>query len=102
MTTTETPTLNDPIEVRFTQRGTPLAVRWRGRVWPVAAEPVRWYGRWNWWEADLPAGPGHGNLVEVEYWRVQVRATSTSPLRTFELNKHPGQEGWHLIAVSDV
>ncbi|EMY35002.1 hypothetical protein D477_006698 [Arthrobacter crystallopoietes BAB-32] len=94
-------TLNEPVEVRFTPQGVPLAVRWRGRLWPVAAEPVHWFSRWNWWESELPAGPGRGQLIEIEYWRLQVRATSTSPPRTLEVRRHPGWEGWHLIRVSD-
>jgi hypothetical protein len=78
-----------------------LAVRWRGRLWRVAAEPVRWFSRWNWWESSLPAGPGQGNIVYVEFWRLQVQAASTSPLRTLEVRKHPGWGGWHLVHVSD-
>jgi hypothetical protein len=75
--------------------GVPLAVRRRGRLWPVAAEPVRWFSRWNWWESKLPAGPGQGNIVEIEFWRLKVQATSTSPLRTLEVRNHPGWDGWH-------
>ncbi|WP_139006936.1 hypothetical protein [Arthrobacter crystallopoietes] len=101
-TETHTPVLNDPVQVRFTPQGTPLAVRWDGRLWAVAAEPVHWFSRWNWWESDLPAGRGQGSVVEIEFWRVQVRlGSSASPLRTFELRKHPGWEGWHLTRVSD-
>lgn len=100
-TQTEAPVLNERVEVRFTPDDTPLAVRWRGRAWPVVAEPAHWFSRWNWWESDLPAGHGHGALIEVEYWRVQVQATSTSPLRTFEINKRPGRDGWYLNRVSD-
>ncbi|WP_308190839.1 hypothetical protein [Arthrobacter hankyongi] len=49
----------------------------------------------------MPAGPGHGNIVQIECWRVQVRATSTSPLRTLELRQPPGRDDWHLTRVSD-
>lgn len=94
-------TLSEPVEVRFTPQGVPLAVRWRGRLWPVAAEPLHWNSGWNWRESDLPAGPGQGQLVEIEYWRLQVRATSSSPLRTLEVRRHPGWDGWHLTCVCD-
>ena len=30
---TKTLTRNDPVQVRFTPQGTPLAVRWDGRLW---------------------------------------------------------------------
>src|SRR3954454_12626486 len=95
-------TLAEPIEVRFTPAGVPLAVRWRGRLWPVAAEPLHWFDRVNWWETTLPAGPGQGNIVQTEHWRIQVRATSTSPLRTLDLCRHPGRDRWELAAVSDI
>jgi hypothetical protein len=102
-------TLNDPVEVRFTPQGVPLAVRWRGRLWPVAAEPLHWNSGWNRRESGLPAGPGHGHghghghgqPAGLEFWRLQVRATSSSPLRTLEVRKHPGWEGWYLTRVGD-
>lgn len=93
-------TFNEPVEVRFTPRGVPLAVRWRGRLWPVAAEPLHWTCGWNWPESGLP-GPGHGQLVEIEHWRLQVRAASSSPLRTLDVRKHPGWDGWHLTHAGD-
>lgn len=94
-------TLSDPVEVRFTPQGVPLAVRWRGRLWPVAAEPLHWTSGWNWRESDLPAGSGQGQLVEIEYWRLQVRAASSSPLRTLEVRRHPGWDGWYLTHAGD-
>ena len=41
-TATDKP-LNVPVQVRFTAAGTPLAVRYDGRIWAVAAEPVHWF-----------------------------------------------------------
>jgi len=38
-------TLDVNVEVRFTPAGTPLAVRYDGRIWEVAAEPVHWFTR---------------------------------------------------------
>lgn len=93
--------VNEPVDLRFTPQGAPLAVRWRGRLWPVAADPVHWFSRRNWWESNLPDGLRHGNVVDLEFWRLQVRATSTSPMRTLEVRKQPGWDGWHLVHVSD-
>ncbi|NKX52713.1 hypothetical protein HER39_19485 [Arthrobacter deserti] len=86
------------VQVRFTAGGLPLAVRWRDRIWPVAAEPLHWFERFSWWESGLGAAPGRGNLVDTECWRVQVRATPASPLRTVELRRYPGRENW-ILAV---
>jgi hypothetical protein len=94
-------TQGEPVQVRFTAAGVPPAVRWRGRAWPVAAEPFHWFDRFNWWESGLGAAPGRGNLVDIECWRLQVRVTSTSPLRTFELRRYPGREDWQLAGISD-
>jgi hypothetical protein len=94
-------TLNEPVEPRFTPQGAPLALRWRGRLWPVAAEPLHWNRGRKRWESGPPAGPEHGQPVEIEPWRLQVQATSTSPLRTLEVRKHPGREGWHLTHIAD-
>jgi hypothetical protein len=37
--TPEAPTLNAPVDIRFTKAGTPLAVRYDGRIWAVTEEP---------------------------------------------------------------
>jgi hypothetical protein len=65
-------TLDAPVDVRFTAVGTPLAVRYDGRVWAVAAEPLHWFSRDSWWETRRTAAKGSGDLVSIEYWRVQV------------------------------
>lgn len=84
------PVLDAPVDVRFTAKGIPLAVRYDGRVWPVVADPVQWYGRRSWWAEALRAPLGSGDLVSVEHWRVQVRlGSSASALRTFELHRDP-------------
>ncbi|MGF9664324.1 hypothetical protein AAIH25_20920 [Arthrobacter crystallopoietes] len=94
-------TLNDPVELRFTPQGAPLAVRWDGRLWPVAAEPLYWNNRRNRWEPAVPTGPKRGQPDDIEYWRLQVRAMSSAPLRTLEVRRHPCREGWHLTRVCD-
>lgn len=92
--------LDEPVQVRFVQ-DKPLAVRWRGRIWPVAADPLRWFTRSEWWNSGLPAGKNAGNLVDVEHWRLQVRLNTASPLRTFEIRKAPGRDDWRLVKVTD-
>jgi hypothetical protein len=94
-------TLDAPVDVRFTATGTPLAVRYDGRIWAVAAEPVRWFTRADWWNTAKRAPVGCGDLVSIEHWQVQVRLTSTSALRTFELRRDPLSEQWLLAAIMD-
>ena len=90
------------VDVRFTAAGTPLAVRHEGRVWAVAAEPVHWFTRAAWWETRRSAPVGAGNLVDIEYWRLQVRlGSSMSALRTFTLRRNPLSTRWLLENISD-
>ena len=99
--TPEAPTLKAPVDIRFTNAGTPLGVRYDGRIWAVAAEPLRWFTRDSWWETRRNVPIGVGNVVDIEHWRVQVRRTSDSPLRTFELRRDPLSEQWLLEAITD-
>lgn len=90
------------VDVRFTAAGTPLAVRYEGREWAVAAEPVHWFTRNAWWETLRTAPVGVGNLVDIEYWRLQVRlGPSASALRTFTLCRDPLSTRWVLESTSD-
>jgi hypothetical protein len=89
------------VEVRFTAKGVPLTVRHDGRIWAVAAEPVHWFTRADWWNTAKRAPVGSGDLISVEHWQVQVRLTSTSALRTFELRRDPLSEQWLLAGISD-
>lgn len=94
--------LNSAVDVRCTAAGVPLAVRHEGRVWAVAADPFHWFARNSWWESGQPAPRSSGDdLVSVEYWRVQVRLTSMSSLRTFTLRRDPRAPAWVLESVSD-
>lgn len=100
--TTGPAVLNTVVDVRFTAAGVPLAIRYDGHVWSVAADPFHWFARNNWWESGQGAQRGRGaDLVSVEYWKVQVRLTSTSALRTFTLRRDPGLPHWILESVSD-
>ncbi|MEW1857004.1 hypothetical protein AB0282_11895 [Pseudarthrobacter oxydans] len=99
--TPEAPAINAPVDVRFTKAGVPLAVRYDGKIWAVAAEPLHWFTRDSWWETRRSVPVGVGNVVDIEHWRVQVRLTSTSALRTFELRRDPLSEQWLLAAITD-
>jgi hypothetical protein len=90
------------VDVRFTPAGTPLAVRFDGRIWAVAADPVQWFDRDAWWATRRTAAVGTGDLVSIEYWKVQVRlGTSSSALRTFTLRRNPLSTQWLLESISD-
>ena len=90
------------MDVRFTTAGTPLAVRYDGKIWAVAAEPLHWFTRDSWWETRRSVPVGVGNVVDIEHWRVQVRlGGSDSRLRTFELRRDPLSEQWLLEAITD-
>ena len=94
-------TLDVDVDVRFTPAGTPLAVRFDGRIWAVAADPVHWFTRDAWWNTRRTAAVGSGDLVSIEYWRVQVRLGSNSALRTFTLRRNPLSTQWLLESISD-
>jgi len=101
-----TATLNEaildvPVDVRFTATGAPLAVRFDGRIWAVAAEPVHWFTRDSWWKTQRSVPVGIGNVVDIERWRVQVRLSSNSALRTFTLRLDPLATQWLLESIDD-
>ncbi|MDD1475413.1 MULTISPECIES: hypothetical protein [Micrococcaceae] len=94
--------LDAPVDVRFTAAGIPLAVRYDGRVWAVAAEPLHWFTRDSWWLTQRTVPVGVGNVVDIEHWRVQVRlGTSSEALRTFELRRDPLAEQWLLESITE-
>lgn len=102
MTTTanETP-LSIPVDVRFSPTGRPLAVRHDGRLWVITEEPVHWFERDSWWHSRTSAPVGIGNIVDIEFWRVQVKLSSNSALRTFLLRREPTSTQWLLDSVTD-
>ena len=102
MTVTAGEAAEPVVAVRFTTAGAPLAVRHEGRVWAVAAEPVHWLARRNWWEQGGSAVRGSGDLVSVEYWQVQVRLTASAALRTFTLRREPRSDEWILESILDI
>jgi hypothetical protein len=94
-------TLDIPVDVRFTATGAPLGVRFDGRFWAVAADPVHWFTRDSWWETRRSAPVGIGNVVDIEHWRVQVRLSSSSALRMLELRLDPLADQWVMESITD-
>lgn len=83
--------------------GRPLAVVRGGREWLIGVEPVRWFERVSWWEAErrMPKGLSR---VDVEVWQVQARLGRNrgSALTTMELIRDGLGGGWRLReAVAD-
>ena len=99
----EAPSLNTPVDVRFTPAGTPLAIRHAGKIWAVdpTLDTAHWYTRDSWWETRQTVPVGVGNVIDIEHWQVQVRPTSASPFLTFHLRRHPLSEQWLLVAIAD-
>lgn len=95
------PAASTPVQVRFTAAGRPLAVRYQDQVWAVAADPFHWFTRSDWWKQGHSATRGSGDLVSVEFWRVQVRLTASASLRTFTLRREPSSDTWVLDEISD-
>ena len=81
----------------------PRAVVRGGREWVVGAEPVRWFERVSWWEAErrMPKGLSR---VAVEVWQIQARLgrNAGSALTTMEIIRDGLGGGWRLReAVAD-
>lgn len=102
-TTIEAPTQTNELQVRTDPAGKPLAIRHDGRIWLVdpATDSQHWFGRDAWWDTRRTAAVGSGDLVSIEYWRVQVRAGTQSALRTLTLRREPLSTQWLLESVSD-
>ncbi|MET3810862.1 hypothetical protein [Arthrobacter sp. UYEF3] len=89
--------------VRLDAAGKPLAIRHDGQIWLVDpdTDSQHWYGRDAWWDTRRTAAVGSGDLVSIEYWRLQVRLDSTSALRTVTLRRDPLSTQWLLEDISD-
>ena len=92
------------VVVRTATNGLPTAVISNGREWSVGAEPVRWFERVSWWEAQrrMPKGLSR---VDVEVLQVQVRlgANANSAMATMLLERDGLGGGWRLRgSVADV
>jgi hypothetical protein len=91
------------VMVKTCPDGRPVAVLRGGREWTVGAEPVRWFERVSWWEAErrMPKGLSR---VDVEVWQIQARLgrNRSSALTTMELIRDGLGGGWRLRdAVAD-
>ena len=90
------------VQVRLGPAGNPLAIRHDGRIWLVDpdTDSQHWFARDSWWDTRRNAAVGSGDLVSVEYWRVQVLG-SHSALRTFTLRREPLATQWLLESIDD-
>jgi hypothetical protein len=102
-TTIEAPTQTHDLQVRTDPAGKPLAIRHDGRIWLVdpGTDSQHWYGRDAWWDTRRTAAVGSGDLVSIEFWRVQVRSCTHSALRTATLRREPLSKHWLLENISD-
>ncbi|MCH6469960.1 hypothetical protein [Sinomonas terrae] len=81
--------------VRTAADGAPRSFTRGSLNWRVAAEPVRWYERVRWWEAQRPLPRGLGR-VDVEVWQVQATPGQRGGgLTTFQLVRD-ATDGWSL------
>lgn len=90
------------IEVDCTPAGVPIRMRWQGREYRLAAEPVRWFERRKWWIEELRAERGRGpGLVDYEVWQLQVKLAGVGPLRTFEVSRQADTGRWRIIRMPE-
>ena len=76
-------------------------MRHDGRLWVITEDPVHWFERDSWWQTRTSARVGVGNIVDIEFWRVQVKLASNSALRTFTLRRDPLSSLWLLESIAD-
>lgn len=97
-------TFTQSIAVQRTTAVTPLRLEWDGRIYVVAADPVRWYERRKWWAEEQRAERGRGaGLVDHEIWRVQVHLEKArnGPLFTLAIAHHANTGRWRLVRVHE-
>lgn len=101
--TPEAPARTHDFQVRTDPAGKPFAIRYDGRIWIVDpdTDTQHWYGRDAWWDTRRTAAVGSGDMVSIEYWRVQVRLGSDSALRTFTIRREPLAAQWLLESIDD-
>ncbi|MET3812428.1 hypothetical protein [Arthrobacter sp. UYEF3] len=102
-TTIEAPGQANELQVRTDPAGKPLAIRHDGQIWLVDpdTDTQHWFGRDAWWDTQRTAAVGSGDLVSIEFWRVQVRPGTQSALRTVTLRRNPFSTQWLLESISD-
>ncbi|HJV99936.1 MAG TPA: hypothetical protein VJ617_12680 [Arthrobacter sp.] len=92
------------VVLKTTINGAPATVISDGREWAVSAEPVRWFERVSWWEAQRRMPRGFSR-VDVEVLQVQVRLGNNpnSALTTMTLVRDGLGGSWRLKeSVADV
>lgn len=100
--TIEAPAQTTELQVRTDPAGKPLAIRHDGQIWLVDpdTDSQHWFGRDAWWDTRRTAAVGSGDLVSIEFWRVQVRPDTHSALRTATLRREPLSTRWLLEDIS--
>ncbi|MDR6987118.1 hypothetical protein J2Y66_001600 [Paenarthrobacter nitroguajacolicus] len=97
---------SESVEVICTETGQPCAVQWKGTLYNVTNEPVRWYERRQWWleESRAPIGTGAG-LVDHEIWRLQLQPSQEGPPATdpitLDVVRHVNSGRWRLLRIHD-
>jgi hypothetical protein len=101
-TSSEAPARTDIVQVRLGPAGNPLAIRHDGRIWLVDpdTDSQHWFARDSWWDTRRNAAVGSGDIVSIEYWRLQVLGNN-SALRTFTLRREPLATQWLLESIDD-
>lgn len=93
---------SESVEVVCAPSGVPLRLQWQGSSYRIAAEPVRWYERRNWWAEELRAEIGRGaGLVDHEIWRVQAQLNDSAEIRTLDLSRQVETGRWRIIRIHD-
>ncbi|GAA1338313.1 hypothetical protein GCM10009611_05640 [Arthrobacter roseus] len=93
---------SESVEVVCAPSGRPLELQWRGHSYQMAAEPLRWYERRNWWAEETRAEIGRGaGLVDHEIWRVQARINKASQILTLDISRQINTGNWRIIRIHD-
>jgi len=95
--------MREPVEMRLTTAGVPLRFRWRGRIYHLGADPVRWFERRPWWVKQARMSRGRGVGVELLVWQVQARLAGNprAELLTFELSCEPESDTWWVLKANE-
>lgn len=73
-----------------------MRFEYQGRTWRVAADPVRWYERIEWWREFKRYPRENAPRIDLEVWRVQARLGRGGELVTFDLIRDPDRAAWLL------
>lgn len=76
--------------------GVPVSFVHNGRTWRVAAEPVRWFERIDWWTVFKRYPRDNPPRIDLEVWRVQAQLGRRGELVTFDLIHSHERTAWLL------